>query len=122
MFEQATRMKLRFACKGLCTVEDLWDMSLLQLDEIYKRLNVDLRLRQEDSLLDVRTSEGTALQLKINIVKHIVKTKLQEAEARENALLKAEKKRKILGIIAQKQDAELSELSTEELTRMVNEL
>jgi hypothetical protein len=122
MFEQATRMRLRFACKGLCTVEDLWDMSLSQLDEIYKRLNADLRLRQEDSLLDVRTSESTALQLKINIVKHIVKTKLQEDEARENALLKAEKKRKILGIIAQKQDAELSELSTEELTRMVNEL
>jgi hypothetical protein len=122
MFEKATRMKLRFACKGLCTVEDLWDMSLLQLDEIYKRLNRDLRIRQEDSLLDVNTSEGTALQLKINIVKHIVQTKLQEAEARENALLKAEKKRKILAIIARKQDAAFAELSTEELTKMVNDL
>lgn len=39
IFEFATRNKVRFSFKGLISVEDLWDLSLTNLDSIYKELN-----------------------------------------------------------------------------------
>ena len=51
IFERATRMSLRFNFKGLISVEDLWDLSLQDLDSIYKILNSKLKQSSEESLL-----------------------------------------------------------------------
>ena len=39
IFEKATRGKMRFQFKGLVSVEDLWDLSVQDLDKIFKSLN-----------------------------------------------------------------------------------
>ena len=96
MFEKAVRMKLRFDYRGLCSVEDLWDLSVKQLDTIYKKLNSEAKAQKEESLLEERTEEHSILDLKINLVKHIVEVKLAEKKAREDALEKMEMKNKIL--------------------------
>jgi len=122
MFEQAVRMKLRYEHKGLCSVEDLWDLSIVELDQIFKKLNAELKTVKEESLLDVKSYEDKELDLKISIVKHIVAVKLAEAEANEKRADKMAKKQKILGIIARKQDAELEEMPVEKLSEMVEDL
>ncbi len=122
MFEKAVRLKLRFTHKGLCTVEDLWDIPLESLDRIFKELNTNLKAQKEESLLATRSKEEEILDLKISIVKHIVEVRLSEQKARKDLADKLVKKQKVLGIIAEKQDSALRDLSVDELTKLVDEL
>jgi len=122
MFEKAARLKLRFNYKGLCTVEDLWDISLQDLDGIFKELNARLKEREGESLLDIQSREDETLALLISIVKHVVKVRLQERKTHADAVAKAVKKQKILGVISKKQDAELDEMSVDDLTKLIDEL
>ena len=89
MFEIALRTKARFPFKGQVSTEDLWDLSVRDLDTIFKALNSQKKRVSEESLLSVTTSEDEELELKIEIIKHIVSVKLAEAEAK---LLAKEKK------------------------------
>jgi hypothetical protein len=96
MFEIATRTKMRFPYKGLVSVEDLWDLSVENLDVIYKTLNSQLKQAQEGSLLNKRTKHDEEIDLQIEIIKHIVNVKLEDANARLKAKEQREKKQKIM--------------------------
>jgi uncharacterized membrane protein len=122
MFEIATRTKMRFPFKGLVSVEDLWDLSVKDLDSIFKTLNAQVKKSQEESLLATKTKEDETLAIQIEIVKHIVKTKLDEAEAVKQSKELKEKKQKIMEIIAAKQDESLHNASVEELQAMLANL
>jgi hypothetical protein len=118
MFEQAARLKLRFNHKGLCSTEDLWDLSLTELDSIYKKLSAEAKTQGEDSLLESKNVADEVLELKISIVKRIVEVRLAEAAARKDAKEQAERKQKILSIIADKQDEALKNMSVEDLKKL----
>ena len=122
MFEYATRNKVRFPFKGLISVEDLWDLSLTNLDSIYKTLNKQVKQSEEESLLNTKTTVDKELDVQIAIVKHIVVVKLSEQEAREKASAKKAQKQKIMAIIASKQDEALQNSSVEDLQKMLDEL
>lgn len=122
IFEYATRNKVRFSFRGLISVEDLWDLSLTNLDSIYKELNKQSKQSEEESLLNIKTQEDELLNVQIEIVKHIVSVKLAEKEAREKASAKKAQKQKIMSIIAVKQDEELQNSSIDELQKMLDEL
>ena len=122
MFEYAVRSKVRFPFKGLISVEDLWDLSLTNLDSIYKTLNKQVKQSEEESLLNTKTTVDKELDVQIAIVKHIVTVKLAEQEAREKASAKKAQKQKIMAIIASKQDEALQNSSVEELQKMLDEL
>lgn len=122
IFEFATRNKVRFSFKGLISVEDLWDLSLINLDSIYKELNKQSKQSEEESLLNIKTQEDELLNVQIAIVKHIVSVKLAEKEAREKASAKKAQKQKIMSIIAAKQDEALQNSSIDDLQKMLDEL
>lgn len=122
IFEMATRNKFRFPYKGLISVEDLWDLSHVQLDSIYKNLNKEIKQTQEESLLSAKNSEDAELQAKIDIVKYIFTVKQQEAIQRSIDAENAYKKRRIMEILAQKQDDSLMGKSEDELRKMLKEL
>lgn len=122
IFEYATRNKVRFSFRGLISVEDLWDLSLTNLDSIYKELNKQSKQAEEESLLNIKTQEDELLNVQIEIVKHIVSVKLAEKEAREKASAKKAQKQKIMSIIAAKQDEALQNSSIDDLQKMLDEL
>ena len=122
MFEKASRLKLRFNYKGVCTVEDLWDLKVEELDSLFKTLNAKAKVENEESLLTTKTTATTELDLQIEIIKHIVSEKLAEEEARKNAREKREKKKKIMELIATKQDSALAEKSVGDLKKMLDDL
>ena len=121
IFEMATRNKYRFPYKGMISVEDLWDLNQAQLDSIYKALNKEVKANQEDSLMFSQTQTDLDLQAKIEIVRHIYTTKEQDAARRTAAAENAEKKRRILEILEQKQEDSLKNKSEDELLKMLNE-
>lgn len=122
IFEYAVRNKVRFPFKGMISVEDLWDLSLTNLDSIYKTLNKEVKQSEEESLLTTKTSVDTELEVQIAIIKHIVSVKLEEQEAREKAAAKKAQKQKIMSIIATKEDEALQNTSVEDLKKMLDEL
>lgn len=122
LFIKATREKMRFPYKGQVTAEDLWDLSITELDKIYKTLNSKKKEVQEDSLLDTKSKEDEELTAQIEIVKYIFTVKQEEKKAAETAKERKEQKQKIMAILANKQDEALHGKSIEELERMLNEL
>ena len=129
MFEKASRIKLRFVTtKGGVTVEDLWDLPLISrkgnfsLDDLAKRLNKEVKENGEESFVVRRNTANTLLDLKFEIVKHIIKVRLDELEQKENAAAQRVKKQRILEIIAGKEDEELAGKSVDDLRKMVEDL
>lgn len=122
IFEYVTRNKVRFSFRGLISAEDLWDLSLTNLDSIYKELKKQSKQSEEESLLNIKTQEDELLNVQIEIVKHIVSVKLAEKEAREKESAKKAQKQKIMSIIAAKQDEALQNSSIDDLQKMLDEL
>jgi hypothetical protein len=121
MFEKATRQKLRFNHKGLISTEDLWDLSQKELDSIYKSLSKIKKESCEESLLD-KSSEDSILNLKLEIVKYIFTVKSEEKDRAKKSRERAEKKHKLLEVLASKQDEQLKEKSIEEIKKAIEEL
>lgn len=122
LFEVATRANYQFPFRGMINVIDLWDLSLTNLDSVFKALNAEAKKHEEESLLNVKSKEDEEISNKICIIKYIVSVKLAEKKAREDAKKNAEMKQRLLEIKAKRQDAALENMSDEELDRALAEL
>lgn len=126
LFEMASQFKFRYPYKGMITTEDLWDLTPSQLDTVYKTLNKELNVTQEDGLIITRSADegvkANELRNKLEIVKYIFNSKQQAAELNRIAAENAAKKQYIMEILAQKKDDALRNMSEEELTQMLNNL
>jgi hypothetical protein len=124
IFEQASRLKIRFPYKFAISVEDLWDLSLRELDKLFKGLNGKLKTEKEESLLDKgsKNTERNFLELQIAIIKRVAEVKIAEEKERVLAIERTKKREKVLEILAKKQDTSLEGMSEEELRKMLEEL
>ncbi len=120
IFEKAARQKVRFQHNGTITTEDLWDLSLVSLDNIYKNLKAQQNNAVE-GLLTVKTKADELLDLKLAVVAHVFSEKMHAKKAKEAAAELAERNKKILGIIADKQDESLRSMSVEDLKKLVTD-
>ena len=118
LFEAAARGKYRFPYNGSVSAEDLWDLSVEKLDLVYQALEAQAEQQPKKSLLSSSSKTNLILAQKIEIVKHIVSTKLAEAEARKQAAADKEYRQKIFALIEEKNDEELRSLSVEELKKL----
>ena len=129
MFEKASRLKLRFeSTKGQLQIEDLWDLPLTStkgqanLDDIARGLHRQLKNGDDVSFVNATQKSDEVVQLKFDIVKHVIEVRLVENEAAAKARENKEKKQQLLAIIAQKKDAALQGTPLEELEAMVAQM
>ena len=128
IFEKGTRLRVRYdAVKGQLSIEDLWQLPLTSktapnLDDIAKACNRELKAADEESFVTVSSAKNQLLQLKLDIVRHIINVKLAEkANAAKAVEVNAEKTR-LLAILAQKQEQKLLAASEEDIQKMINNL
>lgn len=116
MFEQATRLKLRFkSINGNISTEDLWDLPLSQLDDIAKGLRKELR-DTEDSFIEEKKSNAQ-LELRFEVVKHVITTKLAERDAKAKAKEVAARRQVLLEALEGKQQEALKNMSVEDIQK-----
>lgn len=121
IFEQATKTGLRFkAQNGLVTTEDLWCLTLTNLDAMAKGYRKELR-EADDSFIDTKSSNDQ-LELKFEIVKHIISSKIADRDEKIAARDKAARKQEILGVLAQKKSDSLLNMSVEDLEKELKNL
>lgn len=126
LFETAARQKLRFASNlGQLSVEDLWDLPLtsatkVNLDQIAVDLNRQLKGTEESF---VSTGKKNAvLELKFEIVKHIITTRVTENQNKLDEQNRKARKAQIEELIAKKKDEGLSNMSIAELEDLAKNL
>lgn len=120
---EALQKGLRFEFKGLISTEDLFDLDMSSLDIIYQKLSKELREISGDSLLDNEKADEIAwVQLKLDVVKHVFDIKKAETEALRQKIANIEEKQRIMHIINEKENAELANLSIDELKEKLNDL
>lgn len=129
IFEKATRNAIRFeTTRGNITVEDLWNLPLTSrgsnpsLDDIAKAINRQIKAEEEESFVVKASPKNSELSLKLDIVKHIISVKLEEAEKAKSASEIKAKREKLLELLEKKQDESLSSLSIEEIRSQLESL
>ena len=122
-FENATRLKYRYPSNvGMISTEDLWDLSDKQLDNVYKKLNAEVKKVTEESLLTTTSDADKELTDKLAIVKHVFTVKLAEQNDRLMDKERKEKKQYLLSLLQQKQDETYKSKSVEELQALIDAL
>ena len=128
LYKKAAQVKLRIqTCKGLLSVEDVWSLSLANLDASIRSLAPLVKKYQtEDSDLDflssnsdTKSEETSLLELSFEILKDVYITKKEEANAKAKARETKEFNQKIMSLIAEKQESSLKDKSIEELMAMI---
>lgn len=116
IFENALKRKLRFESnRGDLTTEQLFDLKLADLDTIAQRVSKGIRDVSE-SFIDAEPSkEKISLELKLEVLKSIIKTKQEELAYKMNRQKLAERRRKILDALDAKDDKSLEKKSKKEL-------
>lgn len=126
LFITATKNRYRYTSPhGVITTEDLWHLNTRDLDVVYKKLKEELKqVDGEDSLLRDESNNAAIewLNTKIEIVKYIVKEKLDAAKRAEEAKSNAAKRQRIMELIADKEDSALRDKTADELRKMLDDL
>lgn len=130
IFEKAARTKLRFdSTVGLLTVENLFDLPLTgkggrpDLDVLARGVHSELKSLEEGSFVQLKPDPRKAsLELKLDILKHVIAAKLEAQAAAEKAAENAERKRKLLSALAHKEEAELTGLTREQIEAEIAKL
>lgn len=122
IFEYAAKHKLKYQYKGTLTTEDLYDLSITDLDKLFKTVNAENKQAQEESLLATKTTKNTELEVKIAIIKHIFAEKMAAKDRAAKAAANKAQKQKIMDIMAKRNDQAMEQASDADLQAMLDEL
>lgn len=127
-FKKAVKGKYRFGGgRGNYTVEDLYDLSLSDLNEIAKQVSKELKDSGEENFIPTALSSASTrrmnlLNTKLDVVKEVIADKV---EAQEKAKARSTKQARIAqleALAANKADEALSAKSLEDISKMIVEL
>ena len=120
MYKEASRLQLRFATtKGSLSTEQLWSLSLTELDALALNLENEYKNSGKKSFLTARSQKDKIAKLKFDVVLDILNTKVEEAEEERVKKENKEHNQKILSLIQEKRDENLRGKSLKELEGML---
>jgi hypothetical protein len=130
IFEQAVKAKLRFATPiGNISAEDLWDLPITSSNKAHITLK-DIAVSLQNQInatptaaldfFDTATTVDPMVQLRFDIVKHIVLEKQAENKLKSEAKVKETQRAEIQELIKLKKQEQLSGKSLEELEAMLS--
>ena len=91
------------------------------MDALAKSLNKQIKQDEEESFVVKKASVDATLQLKFDIVKHVIDVRLEEQEVAKNKAVKKQQREKLMGLIAQKEDQAMQEKSLDELKELLDQ-
>lgn len=119
-YKSASQQKLRYQTqKGLLTTEQLWDLTLKELDSLAVALEVEHQQSGKKSFLTKTSAKDKTAKLKFDIVLDVLNTKADEANAAQEAAEVKEHNKKIITLISEKQDESLRGKSIKQLEAML---
>ncbi len=108
MFERATRQKFLFLTPtGKVNTQDLWDLTLQQLDTVAKGLHRQLKNDDDVSFVDKERKSDPRIQNMFDVVKHVIDVKLAERDAKRGETELAAQEQVLLAILADRQQTDL---------------
>ena len=132
IFEQATRKKLRFASdRGQLSVEQVWDLppvskvdTALTLDKLARSAYQELKNFAEESFVAVpkENPQRELADLRFKVVKHIIDVKLLEESEKKMAAARRQEKEKIMEALERREQADLQNMSRDELLAKLRSL
>ena len=121
MFENALKNGFRYPSnKGLITTEDLFCLSLNDLNEVAKKINKLIKDSEEESFIPGPNFNNNNDSKRLDIVKHIINLKINEQNIKMLEKSNAEKRQRILEIINKKDEESLENMSKEELEKILS--
>jgi hypothetical protein len=119
-WKEIVRKKYRFETeRGILTPEQLWDLPIMELDKLAVSHEQAYKESGKKSFLVTKSKKDKELKLKFDIILDILTTKVEEQEERKLEADKKTHEQKILGLIKEKKDNELKNLSIQELEKML---
>jgi D-alanyl-D-alanine dipeptidase len=92
------------------------------LNTIAKKLNKDLKESSEESFITVKSKEDAIVELKFEIVKYIIKVRLEEQAKRKTAQERAQKRALLKDLMERKALTELESKSMADLQAEIDAL
>lgn len=129
IFETASRNKLRFQSTfGSLSVEQLWDLPLTSrgssddLDSLAKAANRDLKELEEESFVVKSSIAKSELELPLEILKHIISSKLKDIEDAKSRRDRADQRETLLRILKDKEVSEMEGMSKDDILKQLAEI
>ena len=119
-FKIASKDKVRFqTTKGSLSTEQLWDLSVTDLDTLAVSLEAEYNESGKKSFLVKRSVKDKTTKLKFDIVIEVLNDKVEAAQEAKEAREVKEHNQKILSLISEKKDGELRGKSVNQLEAML---
>jgi hypothetical protein len=120
---EAMKSSMRFdSGNGQLTIEDLTKKTIKQLEPIVLALRKQKEEVGEYSYTETRTAQQQTLELKFQIAEYILLSKIEAEKARKQKSEVLAQMAQLQQLLHEKKQAELSNLSAEELERQLEAL
>ena len=116
LFVVASRKQYRFKLNnGNATVEDLWDLNLETLNVLAKAAKKEVDSLAEEDFISAKPAASKDTENKFEILKYVIGVKLQEKQAKADAVAKRAKAAQIKELLAEKQNQAMQSKTEAEL-------
>ena len=119
-FKLASQEKFRYqTSRGSLTTEQLWDLSIEDLDTLAVQLDSEYTKSGKKSFIAKSSAKDKTAKAKFDIVLEVLNTKQEHIQAAQEALEIKEHNKKIIALISEKKDESLKGKTIKQLEGML---